>query len=95
MTSDKIHPTHIHETSPNENLGKEIFALRYDLLLEVVRGMKKEAHRQAEGDRQRERLKLAKELEKSILLLEELEVNVETLVAICAPYIEAEKKLHL
>jgi hypothetical protein len=95
MKIDKIHPTTIQEKTPSEILGTELFALRYDLLLEVVRGMKKEAERQAEGDRKRGRTKLAQELEKSASTLGKLEEEVGRLVYICAPYIKAEKDLEL
>ena len=91
---DKIHPTLVNLLLPDENLGKEIIALRYDLIIPIIDGMIKESERQETGDRGRGRIKLANELNELTQNLKDTRVTVENLVKICKPYIEREKSLN-
>ncbi|MFA6608653.1 MAG: hypothetical protein WCT07_01980 [Candidatus Paceibacterota bacterium] len=88
---EKVHPTKVLGLEPNETLGKEIMALRYDLILPIIKGMAKEIKRQEAGDRSRERTKLANELEKLQETITSVTSHIENLVTICKPYIEQEK----
>ena len=43
---DKIHPTLVNKIKPSEEFGKEIIALRYDLILPIIKGMKKQTKKE-------------------------------------------------
>lgn len=91
MTPEKIHPTAVHAAHPGEELGRQIVALRYDLTLEVLRGMVAEAKRQHDNDLARGRVKLAAELANVHAALEQALDSMVNVVEICRPHIEAEK----
>lgn len=88
---EKIHPTVVAAMLPDEELGRQIVALRYDLTLEVLRGMVAEAKRQHDGDLARGRVKLAAELANVHAALEQAMDSMVNVVQICRPHIEAEK----
>lgn len=91
VTPDKIHPTSITATHPDEEMGRQIVAMRYDFTLDVLRGMVAEAKRQHEGDLAAGKAKLAAELANFHAALEQAFSSMENVVEICRPYIEAEK----
>lgn len=88
----KIHPTLVQGIVPTKELGRDIVALRYDLLLPVVEGMIEEFLRQERGDMNRGRIKLAKELGEAARAMSVVRVHVEKNISICTPYIEKEKR---
>lgn len=86
----KKHPTVVTATSGSA-LGRQIMELRYDELLKVVSGMKREARRQSKNDHDAGKIKLASALNYLLLNLVAVEGAVTEIVKICEPYIEAEK----
>lgn len=92
---DKIHPTKVLNLNPSKELGKEIIALRYNLIIPILEGMLEETKRQENGDRSRGRIKLANELEKLYQTISQVKSSTENLITICKPYIEKEKAREL
>ena len=88
----KIHPTLVQGIVPTKELGRDIVALRYDLLLPIVDGMIEEFLRQERGDMNRGRVKLAKELGEAARAMSVVKVHVEKSISICTLYIEKEKR---
>lgn len=88
---EKLHPTTVKAAHPNEELGRQIVALRYDLTLDVLRGMAAEAKRQHGGDLARGRVKLAAELANVHAALQQALGSMAKVVEICRPHIEADK----
>lgn len=89
---EKIHPTTLRTNVPDQDLGRQLMALRYDLLQDVLVGMWREARRQASADEERGRNHLAAGLDRFAMAIDmAMEVMGEEILPICEPYIEAEK----
>ena len=88
---DKIHPTSLETTVPSEELGRQIMALRYDLVLEVLKGMLQECNRQAAGDAEVGRERMSERLKAVSLTIEDLIDDMSVVVRLCRPYIEKER----
>lgn len=88
---DKLHPLEIATLVPSEEMGRQLMALRYDLLVPVLRGMAAEALRQANGDREKGRPQLGATMSDMALNLRAAAVTAEEAALICNYYIEAEK----
>ena len=86
----KLHPTSVTETS-GEELGRQIGALRYDKLVEVITGIKKEILRQQIGDAVRGYTELSTVLGEMHQSLSSTQYWCKESVDICKKYIEAEK----
>lgn len=91
MGLEKIHPTDVSGIAPDEQLGRQVLALRYDLALQVLAGMKNEAGRQALADDKRGRVRLAARLRELECALDRAVGAMERVVDICRQHIEAEK----
>lgn len=70
----------------NEELGRLIIALRYDKVVEVLRGMQKGIASEKEGDLARQRLRLAKLLRQAEDGMEAVIGIFEDISKLCAPY---------
>lgn len=89
--SMNLHPTVLTTTSPGDELGRQLMSLRYDLLTETLKGMVNEARRQCYNDNQLGRSKLSDRLSLVAVGLQSVVFNMEHVVRICSPYIDAEK----
>ena len=90
----KIHPTFVGDIKPDKKLGKNIMALRYDLIMPVIGGMIEEIKRQEIGDKKSGRIKLSENLGKLGDSLIEVKKDVNNIVKICLPYIKKEKQIN-
>ena len=94
----KLHPTCIivdgaplQLIEPTEELGAGIVELRYDLLLNVIVGMRREAYRQMMADKVAGRVRLAQRLDEFAFHLNQAEADLRAVIELCASHIEAEK----
>jgi hypothetical protein len=88
---DKMHPTHLTSIVPNEKLGQEIMALRYDLVDKVLVGMLQECQRQAHNDSRSGRFKLARALHRLSHTLNGCLLDMSSVTEVCHKFIEQEK----
>ena len=89
----KIHSVLVDNKNPDKKLGKNIMALRYDLVIPVIDGMIKEIKRQEAGDKKRGRIKLSENLRKLAGSLFEVKKDMKDIAKICSSYIKKEKKI--
>jgi hypothetical protein len=88
----KLHPTNVTAVR-GEMLGVQIMRMRYDKVLEVLDGMRKEAQDQAFGDWMNSRDKLSTQLTELEGMFETAIWHIEkNILPICQPYIDAEIK---
>lgn len=85
------HPTEITTLVPSKEMGRQLMALRYDLLLPVLHGMLQECNRQHTGDMEKERYVLAGRLEALGSSLDDCIDKLSSIVRVCRLYIEEEK----
>lgn len=90
---DKIHSTKIKKLEPDESLGVDIISLRYDLIIPIIKGMKKQTKKEEVGDRKRKRIKLANELKNLYDSLSLVENSIKNISKICNVYHKEEKKI--
>lgn len=88
--ADKIHPTEVHTKIGGRELGRQIMRMRYDVVRDVVDGMRREAYAQGNGDHMRGREKIAAEIRSLVEILYEAEKSLEKIETICKPYIDRE-----
>jgi hypothetical protein len=87
----KLHPTNVTLTS-GEMLGVQIMQMRYDKVLEVLDGMRKEAQDQAFCDWMNSRDKLSAQLTELEGMFEIAIWHIEkNILPICQRHIDAEK----
>lgn len=91
MTIEKMHPTTTATTQGGEQLGRQVMALRYDLVSETLQGMLAEASRQAEADAGRGRPRLAGQLDNLRLCLATAVGAAKGLAAFCQDRIDEER----
>ena len=86
----KLHPIEVTATSGKE-LGHQIMAMCYDLILEVIAGMREEVQRQSINDLSNGFARLSTLLNQVDLCLTITEANLENVVNHCSRYILEEK----
>jgi hypothetical protein len=89
----KLHPTTIRTNIPSAEMGEQLARLRYDKLLLVIGGMVDELQRQGFHDLELGRPKLAALLHEAREKLIEAEFVLEKVVALCSPFIAAERAI--
>lgn len=90
-TDMKLHPTDVLGLAPTEELGKAIMSLRYDLIVPILEGMRREAYRQSREDEDAGKTLLAYRLRELSFGIENAATALDSAVAVCKPYIDAEK----
>lgn len=93
MAIDKIHPTHIRGIRADRDLGKMLGELRYDVLAEVLGGLKEEILSEKRGDERRGRLRLAAALGILEARLSGTIIALDGVVSLCRKHIDEEKRL--
>jgi hypothetical protein len=87
----KLHPTTVMGLKPTEELGRQIMALRYDLIAPVLEGMRKEAFRQSREDEKAGKVKLAYRMREMSFGVENAATALDNVLSICKEFIDAEK----
>lgn len=89
---NKLHPTTVGDRKATKRLGVSIGELRYDLLLDVLEGLRAELVRQRDVDTGHGRTRLAETLNDTAENVAAAMASLKKTVAICQHFIDEEKK---